>query len=47
MDEADGGACGEGGEEIVVVVLGEILAAVEVEHGVRILRAMERVFRVP
>jgi hypothetical protein len=38
LDEADGGTWREGGEEVVVVVFGEVLAAVEIEHGSRILR---------
>ena len=42
LDEADGGARRESGEEIFVVRCVEVLAAVEVEHGVRILRRMGR-----
>jgi hypothetical protein len=38
LDQADGGERRESGEEIFGVVFGEVLAAVEIEHGVRILR---------
>ena len=43
LDQADGGTRRETGEEIFVVGCVEILAAVEVEHGRRILRRMEEV----
>jgi hypothetical protein len=33
LDEADGGAGRESGEEVFGVVFGEVLAAVEIEHG--------------
>jgi hypothetical protein len=38
LDEADGGERGESGEEVFGVGWGEVLAAVEIEHGRRILR---------
>src|ERR1700735_1456263 len=49
LDQADGGARGQSGEEVFGVVFGEILAAVEIEHGSRILREAEalRAYKSP
>jgi hypothetical protein len=38
LDEADGGERRESGEEVFGVGWGELLAAIEIEHGRRILR---------
>ena len=43
LDQADSGARGESGEEIFVARRVEVLAAVEIEHGRRILRWRRRV----
>ena len=38
LDEDDSGAGRESGEEVFGVVFGEVLAAVEIKHGRRVLR---------